>query len=109
MIVRINAGAVQNIQDAMENIATAAKAASGIRAPILVDIRGSAPLDAETRHYYSGKQLTDYFIALGLLVPIGAFGRMFGNVYLRVAKPGIPAQLFSDEAQALSWLRKQLP
>jgi hypothetical protein len=27
-----------------------------------------------------------------------------GNVYLRVARPGIPTQLFSDEARALEWL-----
>jgi hypothetical protein len=108
VVVRINAGAVQSIQDAQDNIAAAAQARGQGLAPILVDIRGSAPLDAETRHYYSGKQLTDYFTALGLLVPIGAFGKMFGNVYLRVAKPGIPAKLFNSEEEAMTWLRSQL-
>jgi hypothetical protein len=29
---------------------------------------------------------------------------MMGNVYLRIARPGIPAQLFSDEGRAVEWL-----
>jgi hypothetical protein len=29
---------------------------------------------------------------------------MMGNVYLRVARPGIPAQLFLDEPRAIGWL-----
>ena len=31
-------------------------------------------------------------------------GRMFGNVYLRIAKPGVPTRLFSDETEAAEWL-----
>ena len=30
-----------------------------------------------------------------------------GNVYLRIARPGIPTQLFTDERRALEWLIKQ--
>ena len=29
---------------------------------------------------------------------------MMGNVYLRVARPGIPTKLFSNEAKAVEWL-----
>jgi hypothetical protein len=32
---------------------------------------------------------------------------MMGNVYLRIAQPGVPARLFADEAQALEWLNGQ--
>jgi hypothetical protein len=31
---------------------------------------------------------------------------MIGNVYLRVAKPVIPARLFIEAAQAVRWLRE---
>lgn len=105
MIVRIRPGAVQSVEDAKENIRVTVEASGGKRVPLLTDIRGATPLDAETRHYYSGRQLTDFFTALAVLVPIGAFGKMFGNVYLRVAKPGIPAQLFNSEEEALHWLK----
>ena len=41
---------------------------------------------------------------LALLVEASPFGRMFGNVYLRIANPGVPTRLFSDETEAAGWL-----
>ena len=32
---------------------------------------------------------------------------MMGNVYLRIARPGIPTQLFAEEKAALEWLRSR--
>ncbi len=108
MTARIRQGAVQTVLDAKRNIEACAAARENGKAPLLTDIRGAAPLDAETRHYYSGRQLTDYFTALGILVPIGPFGKMFGNIYLRVANPGIPSKLFSSEDDAIQWLEEFL-
>lgn len=93
----------QSVSDAVANISASAEACGGKRAPIIVDLRHAVPLDAETRHYYSGKQLTNYFSSLAILVPIGAFGKMVGNLYLSVAQPGIPSRLFNSEAEALKW------
>jgi len=103
VITRILPDVEQGIHDAVENIAVSAEACAGRRAPIVVDLRRARTLDAETRHYYSGKPLTESFTAIALLVPVGAFGRMMGNLYLRVATPGIPARLFDSEAAALTW------
>ena len=74
--------------------------------PVLIDIRTSRPLDADARHHYSGQALVDAFSALALLVESSPFGRMVGNVYLRIARPGIPTQLFTEERRALEWLIK---
>jgi hypothetical protein len=106
VIVRVRGDVDQRPEDAEANIA-AAREAGGRLCPVLVDLRVARPLSAEVRHLYSGRPLTDAFTALALLVPVGAFGRMFGNVYLRVARPGVPAQLFADEAAALAWLRSR--
>lgn len=103
VVTRILPGVQQSISDAVANIAASAAACGGKRAPIVVDLREAVPLDAETRHYYSGKQLTDYFSSLAILVPAGAFGKMLGNLYLRVANPGIPSRLFNSEEDALHW------
>jgi len=102
--VRIYNGAQQSLADAKENLATAVSATEGQRRPLLIDIRRAKPLDAEARHHYSGQTLVDAFLALALLVEASPFGRMFGNIYLRVAKPGIPTRLFSDETEAAEWL-----
>jgi hypothetical protein len=41
---------------------------------------------------------------MALLNEASPFGRIMGNVYLRIARPGIPTMLFSDEAAAVEWL-----
>jgi hypothetical protein len=105
--IRVRPDVDQAPEDAAANVA-AARGLGDRAGPGLVDIREARPLPAETRHFYSGSQLTDSFTALALVVPSGAFGRMFGNVYLRVTRPGIPARLFADEASAEAWLRDYL-
>ena len=104
VIVRVQARAHQLLADAEENLAAAIAATGGRRRPLLIDMRVAEPLDAAARHHYSGKALVDAFSALALLVDASPLGRMMGNVYLRVARPGIPTQLFVDEDSAIEWL-----
>ncbi len=105
LVARIRKGAQQRPADARENLDACLSEGSGRRRPLLVDITGSPPLDAETRHLYSGETLAAGFTALGLLVEASPLGRMMGNVYFRVARPGIPTQLFTEETRAIEWLR----
>jgi hypothetical protein len=105
MRVRIRDGADQRPSDARENLSVALRETQGLRRPMLVDITRCKPLDADTRHVYSEQPLVDGFTALALLIESSPLGRMMGNVYLRVARPGIPTQLFTGEASALTWLR----
>jgi hypothetical protein len=104
LIVRIKDGAHQSLADAKENLALAVSETRGERRPLLIDIRSAQPLEADARHHYSGQTLIERFSALALLIESSPFGRMMGNVYLRIARPGIPTQLFSDETLALEWL-----
>jgi len=108
LTVRIKEGATQSLGDAKENLAMAVSETGGTRRPLLIDIRQALPVDAAARHHYSGRTLSEAFSALALLVEASPFGRMMGNVYLRIAQPGIPTRLFSDEAQAEEWLNGHL-
>src|SRR5262245_37996945 len=103
--VRVRKDAQQRIADARENLSAALAATGGRRRPLLVDITISAPIDAETRHLYSGQTLETGFTALALLVEGSPLGVMMGNVYFRVARPGIPARLFTADTEALEWLK----
>jgi hypothetical protein len=109
VIVRIKDGAYQSLADAKVNLALAVSETRGERRPLLIDIRKAQPLEADARHHYSGQTLVERFSALALLIDGSPFGRMMGNVYLRIARPGIPTQLFSDEGRALEWLSAQRP
>jgi hypothetical protein len=104
VIVRVKDGAQQSLSDAKENLALAVSETQGRRRPLLIDIRKARPLEADARHHYSGQTLVERFSALALLIDGSPFGRMMGNVYLRIARPGIPTQLFSEEARAVAWL-----
>ena len=103
LTVRIRRGAHQSISDAALNLSAALVERGGQRRPLLVDIREAQPLNAEVRHYYSG-QVLDGFTALGLLVDASPFGLMMGNIYFRVARPGIPTRLFTEPSEAHQWL-----
>ena len=106
--VSIQPAAKQTLDNAKENLAAALATRDGKRRPLLIDVRGGQPLDAEVRHYYSGQVLIDGFTALGLLVDASPLGRMMGNVYFRVARPGIPTRLFTNADEANRWLREHI-
>jgi hypothetical protein len=108
VVVRVREGARQDAPDALENLDAAVAATGGRRRPLLVDITRSLPVTAEARHIYSGRTLVAGFTALGLLVEGSPLGLMMGNVYFRVARPGIPARLFTDEVRAVDWLKGHL-
>ena len=108
VIVRIQEGARQDAGDAIANLDAAVAATGNRRRPLLVDITRSLPVTAEARHIYSERTLVDAFTALGLLVEASPLGLMMGNVYFRVARPGIPTHLFTDEARAMRWLKGYL-
>jgi hypothetical protein len=105
LIVRIRDNAQQLAKDALENLEAAMAETQGRRRPLLVDITRARPLDAEARHLYSGRTLVAGFKALALVVEGSPLGLMMGNVYFRVASPGIPARLFTDFARAHAWLK----
>jgi len=108
VITRIHDGAAQSLEDARANMAATVALCAGIRLPLLVDISRCQPLEPEVRHFYSGKVLVESFVALALLIEASPFGTMMGNVYLRVARPGIPTRLFTERATATRWLIEAL-
>ena len=104
--VRILPDVLQTLDDARSNIEASVSAATNRRSRLLVDIRKAAIITAEVRHYYSGEILTQWFSAIGLLVDASPLGRVMGNLYMRIAQPGLPTRIFTDEEAAMIWLRK---
>jgi hypothetical protein len=104
VLVRVRDGARQLLEHARENLGAAIECGAGTRCGLLIDIRRSEILDPAARHYYSGRQVSDAFSALALLVEANPVGRMMANVYLRIARLDLPSQIFSDEEKAKAWL-----
>jgi hypothetical protein len=104
VIVRIRNNARQSVPDAQENLASAVAKTAGRRCPLLVDIRTAQPLAADVRQQYTGPTVVNAFTALALLIEASPMGTMMGNVYLRLARLGIPTKLFTSEPEAIQWL-----
>jgi hypothetical protein len=105
VVTRIDAGVQQSLDDARLNLAATVKECGRRKRPLLVDISRCRPLEPEVRHFYTGEVLVESFLALALVVEATPFGRIMGNIYLRVARPGVPTRLFANEAGALAWLQ----
>jgi hypothetical protein len=109
LVVRIQPGVTQTLADAQANIAACTALSEGSRPGLLLDIRRAVPLDPPVRHFYTGAVIVDVCSALALVVETNPLGRIMGNVYLRVANPGVPTQVFDSERKALTWLRARAP
>jgi hypothetical protein len=109
VVVEVHPNVRQELSDAEANIQAAISIRRGERRqPILVDIRFCEPLEPKVRHFYSGRKLAEAFTAIAIVAAATPFGRMMGNIYLHIANPGIPIQLFHAEDAALEWLRTWL-
>ena len=104
--VRVFPHVRQSLEDAHANMDACVRVAGNRRCRLLIDISKAETLSAEVRHYYSGGKLTEWFSAMALVVEASPMGRVMGNLYLRIARPGVPTQLFSDEAAAMTWLKR---
>jgi hypothetical protein len=109
LVVRIHPGTRQTLEDARANIDAALAISGGKRPGLLLDITKAVSLDPEVRHFYTGSVILEVCSALALLVEISPLGRIMGNVYLRVANPGIPTRVFDSEPRARTWLRARRP
>lgn len=101
--------AQQTLEDAKQNLAGAIAARAMRKRPLLIDLQKAQAAPPEVRRYYSGNVLVESFHALAILVDGRPVGRMMGNIYLRIAKVGIPTRLFADEAEARRWLLAVAP
>jgi hypothetical protein len=106
VIVEVLPYVLQSLDDARANIAASIRAAGNQRCRLMIDIRKAEILTAEVRHYYSGEQLEQWFSAIAVIVEASPVGRVMGNLYLRIARPGVPTRLCNDEDTAMTWLRK---
>lgn len=104
VVTTINEGAAQSLREARENMTATIDVCAGVPRPLLVDVSRCQPLEPEVRHFYSGEILVESFTALALLIEASPLGAMMGNVYLRIARPGIPTRLFTKRASAMQWL-----
>jgi len=102
--VTIKENAVQDLNDAKENIASCATLANKKKLVSLIDIRLAESIDREARNYYGGPENARITKAMALLIDSG-FSRVMGNFFLGLNKPKMPTKLFTEKNKAIDWLK----
>lgn len=77
--------------------------------PILINDIGLKSIEKDAREFLSSDAGIEGLIA-GALVTDSTFGRHLANFFIRISvvKPKIPTRLFSNEDEAINWLRQFL-
>jgi hypothetical protein len=84
------------------------KICHGGKLPVLIMAATYANIEDNAREYAASKESTQYSTAEGfVLKSLGQ--RILANFYLKVNKPEVPTRFFSEEKQAVEWLRSYLP
>ena len=102
LFVRAVPGQSHSAADAREAIEAGRELVGDRRVPTLSYMQGVGALDRDVRDVY--RYELDYLEVHALLVG-SAFSRLVGSIYIRVARPEVETRLFTDEAEALRWLR----
>ncbi len=73
--------------------------------PVLSDCRKVKHFDKETSAFLARSESTALVIAGAILVN-NQLQKLLGNFFIHINKPAIPTRLFTDEAEALTWLKQ---
>jgi hypothetical protein len=102
---RVVAKGTQTLDMARENVAAFQRLAAGVARPLLVDMRINFATGPGVREYYASKEALEGCAAMAMLVA-SSTSRMIGNFFLTMNAPAVPCRMFTDEKEAVGWLRK---
>lgn len=94
-------GAIVTGEAARDAVAAVDRVCAGRRRPMLVDMAGTAALTREARLVFAEESSASIIALLGK----SSVDRVIANFFLGVRPPPVPTRFFTDEPQALAWLR----
>lgn len=100
-------GSEINIEIAKDIVKLRKEYTDGTPYYMLITGEGLRAIDKEARDYLSNEG-TEGVLGGALLVN-SVYTEFFGNFFLRITQPKIPAKLFTDKNKALEWLEQFKP
>ena len=97
----------ETLADAVEIIAAIKKLSQDKPRPFYSDVRKVQSVTKAARDYFARPENQEFIRANAILVH-SPLNRMLANFYLRVNKPTLPTQMFTQESDAINWLRTYL-
>lgn len=72
----------------------------------LVDLRDVLFIDSKARAY-AAAQYREHVAGQAILIE-SSISSYFANIFLKFSKPKVPTKLFTNEEEAIIWLKKQM-
>ncbi len=94
----------ETFDKAKEALDAAKKYTGNRKYPLLVDIRLVKSMSREARQFYSSEEVTNNASALAFLAE-STISKLLANFFLGLNKPPYPTKLFTNEDEAIEWLR----
>lgn len=95
------------LDDAKENLEVVKRFGNGKLIPVLVDIKESKGGSKECRAYFASEEAGKIQSACALLVS-SPLSRLIGNFFIGLNKTKFPTKLFTNESEAMDWLKNFL-
>ncbi|MBT1703529.1 DUF7793 family protein [Chryseosolibacter indicus] len=83
------------------------KLCKNIAYPFLGTTQGLQNLSKEAREYFSTEEGTRFMKKLAI-VTTSSIDKMVGNFFLKFNHPAVPTRLFTNQEDALKWLKEDL-
>lgn len=102
---KVKQGAEVEIEEARENSIVVNSFYSGSKFPLLIDARGINSISREARNFFTTNGRETSTSAFGIIID-SYVSKVVGNFFLGINKPVVPTKLFSNEHQAIEWLKE---
>lgn len=103
---KVKSGADVTLKEAQENSAAVNSFYYGEKFPLLIDARGIRSMTREARSQFSLKGRDSGAKAFAIIID-SSISKVVGNFFMGINKPEVPARLFTDETEALKWLKQK--
>lgn len=100
----VQSGKCLELEDAREAFQAVLSLCDGSLPSILIDVRYMQAISKEAREFFSQKDNTRRIALLAFLVD-SPLSTLLVNFYIGLNPPGIPTKLFTQEEEAIQWLK----
>jgi hypothetical protein len=100
-----DAGSVQSLDDARENVRLVTRLVGTARRPVLIDMRAVKYIERDARAHYASDEGAMNASAVAVVVD-SQLTRTLANLVLSMARRGVPRKLFTEVDAACDWLER---
>jgi len=101
---KVKLGADVTLKEAKENSDAVNSFYKGDKFPLLIDARGIRSMTRDARNQFSLKGRESGVKAFAIIID-STISKVVGNFFMGINKPIVPARLFTNEEEALVWLK----